>query len=68
MKFWLIVFLLSPQGEFISKREIQYKDEATCYASMETVARIYKRSTVQMVCVSDDHRSGRKKDPGVDYD
>ena len=68
MKFWLIVCLMNSHGDFISKKEIQYKDEATCYASMETVARMYKKSTVQLVCVSDDHHSGRKQDPGVDYD
>ena len=68
MKFWLIVFLLQPNGEFISKREIAYPDEATCYMMMEPVARQYKKVTVQMVCVSDDHFMGRKQDPGVAYD
>jgi hypothetical protein len=68
MKFWLIIFLMNPQGEFVAKKEIVYPDEATCYMMMEPVARKYTKSTVQMVCVSDDHHSGRKQDPGVDYD
>lgn len=68
MKFWLIVFLMDPQGEFINKKEIAYADEVTCYKMMETVARRYKQDTVQLVCVSDDHHSGRKQDLGVDYD
>lgn len=68
MKFWLIIFLLQPDGEFISKREIAYPDEATCYMMMEPIARQYKKQTVQMVCVSDDHFTGRKQDKNVPYD
>ncbi len=68
MKFWLIIFFLTPEGEFIKKREIAYPDEATCYMMMEPVARKYKKSTVQMICVSNDHYTGRKQDPGVPYD
>lgn len=68
MKFWLIIFFLGPNGDFLDKKELVFKDEATCYSMMEPVARRYPKSTVQMVCVSDDHHSGRKQDPGVDYD
>lgn len=68
MKFWLLIFLFQPNGEFISKREIAYSDEATCYMMMEPVARQYKKVMVKMICVSDDHYMGRKQDPGVAYD
>lgn len=70
MKYWLIVFLLQPDGEFIMKREIEYPNEATCYMMMDPIAKQYrfKNVTVQMVCVSDDHHSGRKQDPGVPLD
>jgi len=37
VKFWLIIFFLTPQGEFISKKEIAYKDEASCYLAMDKV-------------------------------
>ncbi len=37
MKFWLIAFFLTPDGEFVSKREVAYKDEATCYIAMYSV-------------------------------
>ena len=37
MKFWLIAFFLTPDGEFVSKREVAYKDEATCYIAMDSV-------------------------------
>ena len=65
MKFWLIVFFLTPQGEFVGKKEIAYKDEASCYLAMDKV-KVKQRA--QMVCVSDDHYMGRKQDPGVPYD
>ena len=65
MKFWLIIFFLTPEGEFISKKEIAYKDKASCYLAMDKVK---VKQITRMVCVSDDHYMGRKKDPGVDYD
>lgn len=67
MKYWLIMFFLTPDGEFIEKREIAYKDEATCYIAMDYV-KYRKDQMIQMVCVSDDHHSGKKQDPGVAYD
>jgi hypothetical protein len=65
MKFWLLIFFLTPEGEFISKKEIAYNDEASCYLAMNKVK---VKRIAQMVCVSDDHYMGRKQDPGVDYD
>jgi hypothetical protein len=65
VKFWLIVFFLTPEGEFVSKKEIAYKDEASCYIGMNNV-KVKQRA--KMVCVSDDHFMGRKQDPGVPYD
>lgn len=71
MKFWLIAFFLTPDGEFVGKREIAYKDEATCYVAMDHVRipkSMKKATIISAVCVSDDHFKGRKKDPGVEYD
>ncbi len=65
MKFWLIIFFLTPEGEFIRKKEIAYKDKASCYLAMDKVK---AKQITQMVCVSDDHYRGRKQDPGVPYD
>jgi hypothetical protein len=65
MKFWLIIFFLTPNGEFVGKKEIQYKDEASCYLAMDKVE---VKHRAQMVCVSNDHYTGRKQDPGVPYD
>ena len=65
MKYWLIVFFFTPNGEFIEKKEFPFKDEASCYLAMDKVK---VKQIAQMVCVSDDHYMGRKQDPGVDYD
>ena len=65
MKFWLIIFFLTPQSEFVGKREVPYKDKASCYLAMNKVK--FKQRT-EMVCVSNDHYTGRKQDPGVPYD
>ena len=65
MKFWLIMFFLTSEGDFISKKEIQYKDKASCYLAMNKVK---VKNKTEMVCVSNDHYTGRKQDPGVPYD
>jgi hypothetical protein len=65
VKFWLIIFFLTPEGEFISKKEIAYKDKAACYVAMD---RVKVEQITQMVCVSNDHYTGRKQDPGIPYD
>lgn len=68
MKYWLLVFFLTPDGEFIEKKEFPFKDEASCYLAMDKV-KIKRPATIaEMVCVSDDHYRGRRQDPGVDYD
>lgn len=68
MKFWLIAFLFTADGEYIDKREVVYENEVKCLTAMNYVKPPRRDQIVQMVCVSDDHHSGRKKDPGVDYD
>ena len=65
MKFWLIIFFLTPEGEFISRKQFQYKDKASCYLAMDKVK---VQQIAEMVCVSDNHYRGRKQDPGVPYD
>jgi hypothetical protein len=67
MKYWLIIFFFS-EGEFVGKREIAYKDEATCYIAMDYIRPPVRSWTTQMVCVSDDHFMGRKQDKNVPYD
>jgi hypothetical protein len=62
------MFFLTPEGEFVSKKEIQYKDKTSCYLAMDKVKVKRPATIAQMVCVSDDHHAGRKQDPGVPYD
>jgi hypothetical protein len=62
------MFFLTPEGEFVSKKEIQYNDKASCYFAMNKVKVKRPATIAQMVCVSDDHHAGRKQDPGVPYD
>ena len=68
MKYWLIAFFFTPNGEYAGKRVIAYEDEAHCYMAMDYIRPPKKSWTTQIVCVSDDHYNGRKQDPGVPFD
>ena len=65
MKFWLIIFFMTHEGEFVSKKEIQYKDKASCYLAMDKVK---VKNRAEMVCVSNDHYTGKKQDKNVPFD
>jgi hypothetical protein len=67
MKFWLLIFFLTPEGEFVEKREVAYKNANSCYKAMDRV-RKPKGMKVHTMCVSNDHYTGLKQDPGVHYD
>lgn len=70
MKFWLIVFLFSSDGEFIKKAEYQTANKVQCVELAGKVAKVYVNSQrqVQFYCVTDDHRSGRAFDKGIPLD
>ena len=70
MKFWLIIFFFTPgSGEFVRQKEIAYKNEAKCLAARDKVKAPNRDSfVVNAICVSDNHHSGRAKDPNVEYD
>lgn len=70
MKYWLIVFLLTPEGEFIGKREYPTANKAACYEQAAAVAKKYvnQQTAIELFCVTDDHYQGRKQDPGIPYD
>lgn len=68
MKFWLIIFFLNPQGEFLSKKEVQYASKVECQKAQAGLKKLPVVKQIQTICVSDDHHSGRKQDPGVNYD
>jgi len=70
MKFWLIVFLFTSDGDFIGKREYQTSDKAQCVQLSGKVARQYVNSQLQLqfYCVTDDHFRGRSVDRGIPLD
>lgn len=68
MKYWLIVWFLAPNGEYVGQRQTAYKDEATCYMMMESVRPPRRNYTTKLFCVSDDHFRGVKQDPNTPYD
>jgi hypothetical protein len=67
VKFWLLIFFLTPEGEFIDKREVSYQNADKCYKAMKHVRRP-KGTRIHTMCVSNDHYTGLKQDPGVPYD
>jgi hypothetical protein len=65
MKFWLIVFIMSSNGTYLGKTVTPYVSKPAC----EQAARAIRgEPKLEIRCVSDDHYSGRKQDPGVPYD
>lgn len=54
MKYWLLVFILTPQGEFVEKREVVYKSAIACYKAMDRL-RKPKGTKMHTMCISDDH-------------
>ena len=70
MKFWLIVFLFTPEGEFMAKDVYEAANKEQCVVFAGDVAKtlINTQLQAQFHCVSDDHYMGPKQDEGVDYD
>jgi nicotinamide riboside kinase len=71
MKYWLIIFITSPQGEYIDKDVYSTPNKAACeQVAKKMVSRLrsISKNEIEYVCVSDDHYMGRKQDPGVAYD
>ena len=65
MKFWLIVFLFNYNGDFAGKIVQPYPNKAACEQQLRATA---GEPRLRMVCVSNDHYTGRKQDPGVPMD
>lgn len=70
MKFWLIVFLFSSDGDFLGKKEYQTLNKVQCVQLSGQVAKRYVNSQlqVQFYCVTDDHYNGRSVDKGIPLD
>lgn len=70
MKFWLIVFLFTSDGNFIEKLEYETLNKAQCVQLSGQVAKKHVNSQLQLqfYCVTDDHYSGRSVDKGIPLD
>jgi len=70
MSYWLLVFLFTPEGEFVAKDvyETASKEQCVEFAGKVTATIINSPLQAQFHCVSDDHYMGRKQDEGVEYD
>lgn len=67
-KAWLLVFVWDPSNnfEFIQKWEAPYRTLHECRLALkdERVG-IFPGYHTQKFCVTDDHREGKRLDPGV---
>jgi hypothetical protein len=70
MKFWLLVFLFTQDGQFMAKDVYETANKAQCieFAGQVGMNLVNTKLQAQFHCVSDDHYMGRKQDEGVDYD
>jgi superfamily II DNA or RNA helicase len=70
MKYWLIIFLFTPEGEYTGKYVYPTSSKEACYQKAGRVTRplVNSQYKVKFYCVTDDHYTGRKQDPGVPYD
>lgn len=69
MKYWLLAFIFNLQtDEFIRKDQTPFQSRARCEEIARGVNERYKNNTqfrIVTICVSDDHFTGRRLDPGV---
>ena len=70
MKYWLIVFLFSSEGEFLEKSsyEAENKEQCVAFAADEAKKLVNTQLNAQFYCVSDDHYMGRSVDADVPLD
>ena len=70
MKYWLLVFLFTPEGEYAGKDVYQTDNKAACFERAAKVAKTYvnTQTMTDMYCVSDDHYNGRSVDEGIPLD
>ena len=74
MEWVLILVLLNPKGEFISKIPVPYPTEATCRTALQQLKKPVVAEGAQALktqawtCVSRDHWEGRTVDKGTALD
>ena len=76
VKAWLIVFMVwhSPneysleEERYLGKIEVPYASMEECEAATSKITMESEDVRYEFNCVTDDHYTGRKQDPGVPYD
>lgn len=70
MKFWLLVFLFTTDGEFITKKEVQLNSKRECIVAAGIAAQSLNNKPIALTtfCVSDNHYKGLSQDSGVPLD
>lgn len=70
MKFWLIVFMFTPEGEFMAKDVYETPSKIECSEMAGRVVKTLVNTQLQsqFYCVSDDHYNGRSIDEGIALD
>ena len=70
MPYWLIVFLFSPEGEYITRDDYVVENREQCQELAGRVAKTLVNTHIvsQFYCVTDDHYNGRSIDPGIPLD
>jgi hypothetical protein len=70
MKFWLVLWFFSLDGEYLQKEEFQFKSRAQCVeAAGEMTKEFVNRSfAISAFCVTDSHHKGLTVDPGIPLD
>lgn len=70
MKFWLIVFMFTPEGEFMARDVYETPSQVECSEMAGRVAKTLVNTQLQsqFFCVSDDHYNGRSIDEGIPLD
>ncbi len=76
VKAWLIVFLFSYNTEqitvedsaFVGKLEIPFKTMEACSVAKTNLTMESEDIRYRFICVTNDHYTGKKQDPGVPLD
>ena len=70
MKFWLIAFIFSADGEFLEKASYEAASKAQCveFAGEEAKKLVNTPYQMKFFCVTDDHYMGRSVDADVPFD
>ena len=69
MKYWLIFMIFADDGTYLDKIVKQTNSLEDCYvaSAVQSMEATNSGLMTQTWCVSDDHYSGRKQDPGIPY-